>query len=128
MSLRLAPVQRAANEIFSRATSSFTSRIAQMTAPTAGLRMSAYRLWATLLALWYRVKGERYQGPGYAANAKRKVRRSLTDLGESFACGWKEMQDGKYANALMVYAATIGEFHPLKPVIDNYLERDPGMP
>src|SRR4030095_12095359 len=28
----------------------------------------------------------------------------------------------------MVYAATIGEFHPLKPVIESYLERRPGMP
>jgi 3-deoxy-D-manno-octulosonic-acid transferase len=90
--------------------------------------MKAYKLYAAAVSVWNYLRGEPSRDPTYVVGAAKRVRRSPRNLGESFPFGWKEMERGEYANALLVYAATIGEFHPLKPVIDSYLERRPGTP
>ena len=90
--------------------------------------MMAYRLFASAVSLWNYARGESPGQPRYVAGASKRVRRSLRDLGESFPYGWREIERGQFANALMVYAATIGEFHPLKPVIDSFLASRPGTP
>ena len=90
--------------------------------------MNLYKAFASASALLDYARGNSVLQPSYISAGPKRVRRSLCELGESFAHGWKEMKEGKFANAIMVYAATIGEFHPLKPVIDNYLERWPETP
>ena len=87
-----------------------------------------YRLYASLISIASYVKGESSSEPGYVAGTPTRLRRSLRDLGASFPYGWEAMRRKQHRDALLVYAATIGEFHPLVPVIDGYLERWPGTP
>jgi 3-deoxy-D-manno-octulosonic-acid transferase len=89
---------------------------------------SSYRLYASAAALLNFLKGESGFQPSYVANAPRRARRSLTDLGKSFTYGRDAIESGALAGALVLYAATIGEFHPLTPVVDAFLERHPGTP
>jgi 3-deoxy-D-manno-octulosonic-acid transferase len=90
--------------------------------------MKTYRAFASAAALWNFLRGESPRQPTYVAGGQRRVRRSLRDLGQAFSHGWDRVARGEHSGALMVYAATIGEFHPLKPVIDHYLRIRPGMP
>ena len=90
--------------------------------------MNAYGLYASITSIGSYLRGESPLQPGYVAGAPKRVRRSLSNLGATFKYGWNEVQRGEFKNALMVYAATIGEFHPLVPVIDEYIERWPGTP
>jgi len=85
-------------------------------------------MYASGVSVWNYLRGESPRQPGYVAGAHKRVRRSLRTLEESFPYGWKGLERGEHANALVVYAATIGEFHPLVPVIDSYLERRPEIP
>ena len=90
--------------------------------------MNIYELYASLASIGNYLRGESPLQPGYVVETPKRLRRSLWDLGATFAYGWKEVQRGEFENALMVYAATIGEFHPLVPVIDHYMKRWPGTP
>ena len=89
--------------------------------------MIAYRLFESAASVWNHLRGGGQRQPGYIA-LPGQARPSLRNLADSFACRWKEIERGEFSNALMVYAATIGEFHPLRPVIDNYLQQRPGIP
>lgn len=87
--------------------------------------MIGYRLWATLAAFWRWLRRERAQQPSYITDAGDGARRGLYDLRESFAVNWTVVEQGRSKYSLVVYAATIGEFHPLIPIIDAYLDRWP---
>lgn len=87
--------------------------------------MILYRLWATIASCWSYLRSERPRQPGYATGAGARERHSLCNLSESFAGNWRAIEQRQQEHSLLVYAATIGEFHPLKPVIDAYLDRYP---
>ena len=87
-----------------------------------------YRLYASLRALASYARGEASLQPNYQEVKGKRVRRSLSNPGEAIVHGWKEIEQGRYANSVMLYAATIGEFRSLMPVIDVLLEHLPGTP
>jgi len=87
-----------------------------------------YRLYATIRVLIDYIRGEIPPRNDYEAGKNKRIRRSLSNLGESIVYGWQDLEKGTYTGALTVYAATIGEFHPLTPIINTYLVRHPGTP
>lgn len=92
------------------------------------LTLLIYRLYASVRAVVDYLKGESPPQASYQEGKKKRIRRSLSNLGESIVYRWTEVENGDYTGALVVYAATIGEFHPLMPVINTYLQRNPGTP
>lgn len=90
--------------------------------------MSAYCLYASTNAIVNFLRGESQLQPTYVGHVAKRIRRSLVDLSSSIVHGWDKVERGEFNGALLLYAATIGEFHPLMPVIDAYLQRHPGTP
>jgi len=87
-----------------------------------------YNLYATVVVLINYLRGEKKVMPSYAKGYGVRERVSLTNLSESIAFGWEALEKGEYSGAIVCYAATIGEFHPLVPVIESYLEHSPNTP
>jgi len=90
--------------------------------------MIAYRLYASTVALSNFLRGESQLQPTYVQRAGDRVRRSLFDLRDVIVHRRDQVERGEFRGALVLYAATIGEFHPLVPVIDAYMHRRPGTP
>lgn len=89
---------------------------------TSKLSLSLYYFYASIYAAFNYVRGENNFQPSYKSGESTRIRRSLFNLGDSFMHGWHADQSARHDGALVVYAATIGEFHPLMPVIDSYLK------
>jgi len=90
--------------------------------------MGGYVAYASMKAAMGYLRGESPLQPTYVEGLPRRIRRSLGDLGESIVVGRERVESGQLAGALVCYAATIGEFHPLIPVIDAWLEANPQSP
>ncbi len=90
--------------------------------------MNGYLIYAGSAAIWSYLKGETQRQPTYVQDARKRIRRSIWNLAESFPDAMPAIEQGNYRGALLVYAATIGEFHPLVPVIDSYMRRWPATP
>lgn len=91
------------------------------------IRLLLYRLYATIRSVVSYLRGESSLQASYEINSNKRIRRSLGAgaLSESIVYGGDSFQKARYNGTLLVYSATIGEFHPLVPVINAYLEKHP---
>ena len=92
------------------------------------LTLLIYRLYASLYSVANYLRGEYSPQASYQAGNNKRIHRSLCNIEKSIFYGWQDIKNGGKTGSLLVYAATIGEFHPLIPVINTYLKQKPGTP